>query len=188
MSMNFVAIIEHLAFLLVSVTCFAISLCGQRVPSTRERSSRRGPDDSASSSQKQTSQVETEKEAAKRSEYSHKSQRNETMDSIRIMRGKKNQRKQKDPKELKPDRSDSQHTEIINVPLGKAAKDAPSPSKEEKGTENRARVQFAEKLVKSSKTPTQSSPAAPQKPKEPEMSKKIEKIEEIVQRRVLQEE
>ncbi|EGT31347.1 hypothetical protein CAEBREN_24647 [Caenorhabditis brenneri] len=158
-----VTIIElALPFLTFFAFFSSVSMCAQRVPSYRERSTRRTRDDSASCSQKQPSVLEsptTEKEPAKRSQVSQKSQRkeNKTTDSIKIMRGRKPNRKPRDPKELKPERSDSQHTEIINVPLGKA-NDSKSPSnldetpKARKGKEKK--IQFAKQLVNTSKTTT----------------------------------
>uniref|UniRef100_A0A1I7TBU1 Uncharacterized protein n=1 Tax=Caenorhabditis tropicalis TaxID=1561998 RepID=A0A1I7TBU1_9PELO len=146
------ALIEHL-LLLPLITIFIVSSCAQRASSSRERGPRR--DDSASGSQKQHSVQETEKEG-KRSEYSQKSQKMDRMqDSIKIMRGRKPNRKIKDPKEMKPDRSDSQHTEIINVPLGKA-NESPMPSKPKEESKDVAprKIKFAEKLIKSNKTPT----------------------------------
>ncbi|CAR99858.1 Protein CBG25408 [Caenorhabditis briggsae] len=195
------AIIEHLAFILFFLlpTLIFVS-CAQRVSSTRERSSRRCRDDSVSTSQKQNGsqvEVQTEKEmAVKRSEMSQKSRRGDTMDSIRIMRGRKPNRKPRDPKEMKPERSDSQHTEIINVPLGKAAKEHSSPSKlTEDGQKKEAeqgktvsggkRVQFAENLIKSSKTQTAPPPmAATPIPEKSEVSKKSKKsIKEVLSRK-----
>ncbi|CAI2351256.1 unnamed protein product [Caenorhabditis sp. 36 PRJEB53466] len=85
-----------------------------------------------------------------------KSQRRDVLDSIKIR--KKNVRKPRQLKEKKEE-TDSQHTEVINVPLGKASESATGVSKltspaDQKVTEKPGgkKIQFAEKLVRSTLT------------------------------------
>ncbi|ULT96630.1 hypothetical protein L3Y34_004888 [Caenorhabditis briggsae] len=80
------------------------------------------------------------------------------LDSIKIIRGKKNLRKP--TQKQKKGETDSQHTQIINIPLGKASGSEAGANKltipeEQKAVEkpNGKKIQFADKIVKSTITP-----------------------------------
>ncbi|CAI2298565.1 unnamed protein product [Caenorhabditis sp. 36 PRJEB53466] len=187
------AIIECLSFLTQFAIAFIASLvalfavCAQRVPSTRERSKRR----KGSSSRREQSVevdappvVELKSKRSDTSQRSVKSERRDAMDSIKIIRGQKNVRKAR-PMTGKPtEETDSQHTETINVPLGKA-NTAPPASKltvaaqqktDEKREKNERKVQFADKLVKSTISPTVETQRSTKSAKSLSKKKKSQKL------------
>ncbi|CAL2041042.1 unnamed protein product [Caenorhabditis brenneri] len=91
-------------------------------------------------------------------ETKSKKGKNEMLDSIKVIKGKKNFRKA--TQKQKKEETDSQHTQIINIPLGKASESSNGVSKltaadEQKVVEkpNGKKIQFAEKIVKSTVTP-----------------------------------